>query len=80
MMNESTYFAHLCGSQYSSRHKFMTGTFVMFIGVFVAKSAIFFEIHIIHYVLDAAGYLLHGIGAIPYAEHVIKKGETDEKN
>ena len=73
-LNEHAVFSHLCGDKYSSAHKFSSGTIIMVVGVLVAKSAVNFELHVIHIVFDMTGYLLHGIGAIPFAEHVIKKG------
>lgn len=76
-LNEHALFSHLCGDKFSNTHKFSAGTVIMMVGVVVAKSAVYFELHIIHIVFDMAGYLLHGIGAIPFAEHVIKKGGSD---
>lgn len=62
---------HLHGPEHSFRHKAICGTFVMFIGVAIAKSASLFDAHVAHYMLDMTGYLVHGVGAIPLIEKYI---------
>lgn len=62
---------HLHGSTHSTKHKFFTGIFIMFIGVFIAKSSHAIDIMMAQYLLDMAGYFVHGVGAVPFIEHYI---------
>ena len=43
----------------------------MFVGVIISKAAIMFDGIIIHYVMDATGYGIHGIGLAPTLEYII---------
>ena len=61
---------HLHGNKHSFAHKSICGIFVMFVGVFIAKSASIFEIEFMHYTMDVAGYFIHGFGALPFVEQL----------
>ncbi len=59
---------HLIGEHHSKYHRMGAGVIIMAIGVIISKQ--FADIHIffVHYILDGFGYLIHGIGTIPFAE------------
>ena len=45
----------------------------MLIGVTVAKGSASIHIEAFHYIGDLLGYLIHGIGAVPFVDKIIKK-------
>ena len=61
---------HLVGENHSLWHRRIAGTVVMSVGVVIAQNAHHFWF--LWWVVDCAGYLLHGIGAIPFVEPIIK--------
>ena len=67
---------NLLGETHSKTHRFVTGTVIMSIGVGVTKAVFIFDLGAIHFIGDVIGYGLHGIGAIPFAEHVMSKYKT----
>lgn len=60
---------HIIGRQHHIGHRMFVGTITMVIGVFVAK--IGSDIYIFSIAIDAAGYTLHAIGAIPFIEAIL---------
>ena len=62
---------HLFGIHHTHGHRIVVGFVVMFVGVIISKAAIMFDGIIIHYVMDAAGYGIHGIGLAPTLEYII---------
>lgn len=63
---------HMTGKDHSPAHHMIAGGGIMVIGVMVAKSAIFLpDLFVIHIGVDLVGYLIHGIGAVPFIEHLI---------
>lgn len=67
---------HLVGENHTFTHRLFTGFIVMGIGVMVANVHV--EIVIIRYFVDGIGYLIHGIGAIPIAERVLRNNKTKQ--
>lgn len=70
---------HLFGDNHNSTHKMSVGFVIMFVGVCVAKSAHVVHLDIISYFMDLIGYALHGVGASPYIEHLIKASKSNEE-
>lgn len=69
---------HLVGENHTMRHRKITGVFIIMVGVIVAKSGNLISIHIIHYLCDAVGYLIHGIGTIPFVEQILNSQKHEE--
>ena len=67
---------HLVGEDHTNRHRMGVGVVVMAIGVTVANCATFFQYEIVRGILDGVGYLIHGIGSIPYAETLVAIAST----
>lgn len=59
---------HLVGDTYSSRHRITTGVVIMVIGVLVSKTG---GGMIVHLIVDVVGYGLHGLGLIPFVDHLV---------
>lgn len=53
---------HMLGEHHTARHRMLTGTFVMIIGVMIAKIAAHTHYEIVEIAGDLAGYLVHGVG------------------
>ncbi len=53
---------HLLGEQHTHHHRMMIGTFVMTVGVTIAKVAGHNEI---------IGYAVHGLGLTPFVEYLL---------
>lgn len=64
---------HLIGKNHSSGHRMIAGVFVMGIGVAIAKSGGEVHMFLIHYVTDMVGYLVHGIGCLPFVEQLMSE-------
>lgn len=62
---------HLIGHDHSKGHRMVAGVVVMGIGVAIAKSGGEIHLFMIHYVADMVGYLVHGIGCLPFVEHLL---------
>ncbi len=66
---------HVVGENHTSNHRMFAGTIVIIFGVVIAKLGVFMPGGIVvHLATDAVGYLIHGIGAIPFVETVAKGG------
>lgn len=57
---------HLLGEEHTVHHRMGVGVITMAIGVVVAKSTS--GIYIVQFVGELLGYLIHGIGSIPFVE------------
>jgi hypothetical protein len=44
--------------------------------VFIAKVGGDVHVYGLHYVLDLAGYLVHGIGAVPFVDYLVATEES----
>ena len=64
---------HTFGEQHSEYHRLAFGGVIMLIGVTVAKGSASIHIEAFHYIGDLLGYLIHGIGAVPFVDKIIKK-------
>ena len=64
---------HLVGDSHTKVHRFSAGVIIMAVGVTVTKVVLMVESGFIHAFGDLIGYAIHGIGAIPFVEHLIQK-------
>lgn len=75
---------HIIGKEHKIQHRITVGTAIMMIGVLISKSGGGISLIIIHYLFDAIGYGLHGIGLIPWIEYITenveKRNEEFERN
>lgn len=62
---------HLVGEDHSSLHRKIAGVVVMATGVIIAKSGHFIPFECGEYICDGVGYLVHGIGAVPFVESIV---------
>lgn len=71
---------HVMGERHTHRHRMIAGGVVMAIGVVIAKAG--GEIHMaaVHFIADGIGYLIHGIGAVPYVESLVALAAVDEED
>lgn len=66
---------HVVGEHHTRGHRMFVGTIIIMCGVIIAKIGVFIPGgFVIHLATDAIGYLIHGIGAIPFVESVAKGG------
>lgn len=64
---------HIVGENHSDGHRICCGILVVFFGVWFSKLGVNMN-WAIHYLTDASGYLIHGIGSIPILDYLSKKG------
>lgn len=57
---------HLIGEEHSVHHRMGVGVITMAIGVVIAKTTS--GIYVIQFIGELLGYLIHGIGSIPFVE------------
>lgn len=66
---------HLIGENHSPRHRMGVGTILMAFGVIISRLTA--HIYVLSFFGEVIGYLIHGIGTIPFAEefssHIAKK-------
>ena len=62
---------HLFGEEHTHRHRMMVGAGVMFCGVAIASAGAECHYFGVHFLSETIGYLVHGIGAVPYAESMV---------
>jgi hypothetical protein len=67
---------HLVGKNHTHSHRMVVGTGIILLGVLISKSGIGLS-GPIHLALDGIGYLVHGVGAIPYLEIIEKWSRKD---
>jgi len=58
----------LFGENHSLTHRCIVGVGIMIVGVNIAHTAEFITIAFIKLSLDGVGYLIHGIGAVPFVD------------
>lgn len=64
---------HAIGRDHTLSHRMVAGGVIMAIGVSIAQAAGYFEMHLMHYVLDLCGYAVHGLGCVPYIEYLLEE-------
>lgn len=69
---------HIHGKNHSTRHHMVCGVVVMGTGVGIAKASHFVD-PVAGFFLDAVGYLIHGMGAMPFIEHLLNDEKTSDK-
>ena len=62
---------HLLGDNHTHGHRMAVGGAVMVVGVYIAKSLGHSEVFFVQMGADLFGYLVHGIGAVPYVDSLI---------
>lgn len=67
---------HLVGKEHTKNHRIFTGIILMIFGVGLTVIAKSFASSIIHFIGDAIGYLLHGLGGYPIVEAAVNSGKT----
>lgn len=58
---------HMLGEKRSTHHRMAVGTVVMVCGVLIAKATS----HAAYELVEVAGYLVHGVGAVPYVDALV---------
>ena len=58
----------LFGEHHTLTHRCLVGAGVMVVGVNMAHASEFFAIGVIKLTVDGIGYLIHGIGAVPFID------------
>jgi hypothetical protein len=62
---------HMLGEHHSTKHRMLVGTMVMVCGVMIAKLTSHATYEIFEIVGDLTGYLVHGVGAVPYVDALV---------
>jgi hypothetical protein len=62
------------GHEKGTLTKLISGSIIIVLGVIISKSGATAP-YLIHIGLDAIGYLIHGIGAVPFVETILKFAE-----
>ncbi len=70
---------HLLNEHHTDTHRMTIGVIIIGLGVSISK--IHVEFIVIHYIFDAVGYAIHGIGLVPFIEKLSKfaNGNSDTK-
>lgn len=75
---------HVCdvalGKDHPIHHRMIAGTIMMAFGVGISKAFVGVHVFFISEIFDGVGYLIHGVGTIPFAEWLSamfkRNGET----
>lgn len=70
---------HAIGHHHTVGHRMVAGTTIMGIGVGTAKAAVLFHSLPLHMSLDLVGYLIHGIGAVPFVEYLLDEHQEQHR-
>jgi len=70
----------LLGHNHPIHHRLMAGGTVMVVGVTIAHTVAMVvpQVHTVVFIGDLVGYLIHGIGAIPFIEWFMEEEEEDD--
>lgn len=71
-----TICTHLLSDRHTEKHRMAVGGVIVIVGVMVSKIPVGYQV--LHIFLDAGGYFIHGVGAIPFVEHLIAKARRYE--
>ncbi len=63
----------LLGEQHPVKYRMATGVFVMAAGVTIAKTLGHGPYMLVSFAADAVGYALHGLGLVPFVDHLVEK-------
>lgn len=63
---------HMLNEGHTSRHRMAVGALVMVCGVMIAKCTSHAAYEALEVSGDLLGYLIHGIGAVPFVDHLIQ--------
>lgn len=66
---------HLLNENHNLMHRIFVGTIIIFFGVGITKVTLMSPSLFAHVFGDALGYLLHGIGSVPYVQWIANIGE-----
>lgn len=61
------------GHNHSHGHRMLAGLVVMAVGVAIAKAGAEYNAFAVHYVTDAVGFAVHGLGAVPFLEWLLEE-------
>jgi hypothetical protein len=62
---------HMLGEHHTTRHRMLVGTVVMLCGVLIAKTTGHIHSEVVEVMGDLTGYLVHGVGAVPYVDALV---------
>lgn len=65
---------HLFGERHTEKHRMYVGVLVIFAGVAISKFPL--GGFIVHYLCDAVGYGVHGVGLIPFVDALTRKKQS----
>jgi hypothetical protein len=68
----------LIGEGHTTKHRIVTGSVVMVIGVSIAHLGPYAPCHYLTFILDTVGYGIHALGTTPFIEHIIHKYRSAE--
>jgi hypothetical protein len=63
---------HMVGEDHTPIHRMSVGAVIMVIGVSIAKVDASGMYHVFHYAFDVVGYVLHGLGTVPFINSLIQ--------
>lgn len=64
---------HLVGENHTQRHRMITGVIIVVAGVAISKIPT--TIHTLHFLFDAVGYGVHGLGCVPFIERFLSSAK-----
>lgn len=71
---------HMLGEQHTTKHRMVVGTLVMVCGVMIAKFTSHAPYEILEVAGDLTGYLVHGVGAVPYVDALVMAVRRSNEN
>lgn len=70
---------HFVGEQHTLNHRMVCGGIIMIIGVGFYKVMVYSNGYfILHFFGETIGYLIHGVGASPFVEWILKQAASGE--
>lgn len=70
-------YSHLLGEEHTPTHRKIAGVCVIIFGVGFVKIMYISAFEVVHFVGDAIGYLIHGIGCLPFVEKIMQNGKKN---
>ena len=71
---------HLVGKHHTERRRMVVGVVIMSVGVGISGAGAEVGVHAVKFVAEAIGYLIHGIGCVPFIDRLIEMVDNKEED
>lgn len=64
---------NLIGENHTKTHHMIAGGMIAIFGVGIVKVSMWVPFEPVHFAGELIGYVIHGIGSIPFVDHIVKE-------